>query len=78
MGKRETHKTPALTDNMNEVKTFRELLSRSFATLKADDVTGEKEVSDVVTGHHYLAEYEIDKLVEALRKTVANQPQHDK
>lgn len=67
--------TIAQTTNMDQIKTFRELLSRPFATLKADDVTGEKEVSNVVTGSHYLADFEIDRLVEALRKTVANQPQ---
>jgi len=60
---------------MENVKSFRELLSRSFATLDRDIVTGEKIQSDVVTGYHYLADFEIDALEKALRLTVANKGQ---
>lgn len=62
---------------MTNVKSFRELLSRSFATINCDDITGEREQNEdgLVTGRHFIAQFEIDKLVEALRKTVANQEQ---
>lgn len=60
---------------MNEVTSIRDLLSRSFATIKTDPVSGEREMTAVVTGQHFLAQFEVDKLVEAIRKTIANQPQ---
>lgn len=59
----------------NNVKSFRELLSRGFGTVDADTTTGEKMETNFVSRTSYLAEYEIEALVEALRKTVANQPQ---
>ncbi len=58
-----------------EVQSFRELLSRGFSTVDADVTTGEKIETNHVSRTSYLAEFEIDKLVEALRKTVSNQPQ---
>lgn len=60
--------------------SFRELLSRSFATVDVEPTTGKRKDTIVnghvvVTGTHYLAFYEIDALVEALRKSVANEEQ---
>lgn len=65
---------------MDDVKSFREILSRGFATVESDPTTGRRKEtvvngSAVVTGFHFLAEFEIDNLVDALRATVANRPQ---
>lgn len=60
---------------MKRVKTFKEILSQGFSTVDADMITGEKQDTKYVSRISYLADFEIDKLVEALRKTVSNIPQ---
>jgi hypothetical protein len=59
----------------NDVKSFEELLSRPFATVDVDSRTGLPVEGNYVSRRSYLAPGEIKILVEALRKTVANQPQ---
>ena len=62
---------------MNDVKSFRELLSGSFATVDQDIASGDKvENGGNISRRSFLADFEVEKLVEALRKTVANQPQN--
>lgn len=61
---------------MNNIQSFRELLSRGFSTVDADITTGEKPEQKFVDRTSYLADFEIEKLVEALRKTVSNKPQN--
>lgn len=65
---------------MKKVKTFEEILSRAFSTIECDPTTGDKKETiidghSIVTGHHYLAPFEIKELVRQLRLTVNNKEQ---
>ena len=50
-------------------KTLRELLfNRAFYTVEADEITGERKETRYATGRDYLADFEIEKLVDELSK----------
>ena len=51
---------------MNNNEQIREILSRGFATLESNRVTGERVESENVTGRHFLAEFEIENIINAL------------
>lgn len=63
---------------MKKTKSIREILSeRSFATVDCDNITGERKDTiidghKIVTGHHFLAEFEIDILEKEIRARIAN------
>ena len=63
-----------------KLRSFRELLNRSFATIECNPVTGAPmptivDGHKIVTGQHFLAPFEIDALEKALRASIANKEQ---
>ena len=48
---------------IKEKSKLRGLLNRPLATLEADPITGEKVRSEHTTGIHYIAQFEIDKIL---------------
>lgn len=58
-------------------KSVTELLSRAFATIDQDPITGEQRPTiidehSVVTGYHFLAPFEVESLVKQIRASIAN------
>lgn len=67
--------TYSILSVMENVKSFRELLSRRFETVDCDITTGKRVNTTHTSRGSFLADFEVEALIEALRKTVANKPQ---
>ena len=58
--------------NKEQHEKIKELLTRSFATVDTDPCTGKRVETRYVSRDSYLAEYEVDRLSQAIMESIAS------